>query len=286
VAVDGSGDFVVVWHSEGSSGDDASSFSIQGQRYRVPGVVGDRVWLDRDLDGLQDAGEPGLPGIGVHLYEDPAMLVGSTTTDGAGLFQFEDGPGSYYLEFELPSIYSFTLRDQGGNDSVDSDADPVTGETDTFVIVSAANDASWDAGMANGIGDFVWLDGNGNGVQDGGELGIGGIVVELRTATAVLVATTVTGSDGHYALPELEAGVYSLKFVPPPGSTFTVQDNIENDDTLDSDVDPVTGTTPFFLFSLGAIDLDWDAGLSTYTAGIFSDGFESGNTSAWSTAAP
>jgi hypothetical protein len=40
VAVDGSGDFVVVWTSYGSSGDDASGFSIQGQTYTA-GIFSD-----------------------------------------------------------------------------------------------------------------------------------------------------------------------------------------------------------------------------------------------------
>ncbi len=37
VALDADGDFVVVWHSNGSSGTDSSSFSIQGQRYASGG---------------------------------------------------------------------------------------------------------------------------------------------------------------------------------------------------------------------------------------------------------
>jgi hypothetical protein len=72
--------------------------------------------------------------------------------------------------------------------------------------------------------------------------------------------------------------------VPPAGSVFTMQ-NV-GDDTLDSDVNPTTGTTQVFAFASGSIDTRWDAGLSTYTAGIFSDGFESGNTSAWSSVVP
>ncbi len=36
VAVDADGDFVVVWESNGSSGSDTDSTSIQGQRYAGP----------------------------------------------------------------------------------------------------------------------------------------------------------------------------------------------------------------------------------------------------------
>jgi hypothetical protein len=100
----------------------------------------------------------------------------------------------------------------------------------------------------------------------------------------VLVATTVTDSDGRYSFVELAAGNYYLEFLPPVGSVFTTQD--AGADTVDSDVDPTTGTTQVFAFASGSIDTRWDAGLSTYTAGIFTDGFESGNTSAWSSVVP
>ena len=39
VAADANGDFVVVWHSLGSSGPDTSSKSIQGQRYASDGSI-------------------------------------------------------------------------------------------------------------------------------------------------------------------------------------------------------------------------------------------------------
>jgi len=39
VAADSDGDFVVVWESNGSSGTDTSSYSVQGQRYSVPAHV-------------------------------------------------------------------------------------------------------------------------------------------------------------------------------------------------------------------------------------------------------
>ena len=38
VAMDGDGDFVITWTSDGSAGSDQSSFSIQGQRFNAPGA--------------------------------------------------------------------------------------------------------------------------------------------------------------------------------------------------------------------------------------------------------
>lgn len=64
------------------------------------GTVGDRVWRDFDGDGVQDAGEPGIDGVGVTL-EDGAAFSESTTTAGGGLYQFVDvPPGSYTLSVD------------------------------------------------------------------------------------------------------------------------------------------------------------------------------------------
>ena len=39
VSLDADGDFVVVWHSDGSAGTDTDSLSIQGQRYDSTGAA-------------------------------------------------------------------------------------------------------------------------------------------------------------------------------------------------------------------------------------------------------
>jgi hypothetical protein len=53
------------------------------------------------------------------------------------------------------------------------------------------------------IGDRVWEDSNGNGVQDAGELGKAGVTLELYDAAGtVLLATTTTDANGHYSFNE------------------------------------------------------------------------------------
>jgi Peptidase family C25/SdrD B-like domain len=48
------------------------------------------------------------------------------------------------------------------------------------------------------IGNRVWNDANGNGVQDAGELPIAGVAVHLYNAANVLIATAVTNAEGEY----------------------------------------------------------------------------------------
>ena len=104
----------------------------------TPVALGDFVWDDLDGDGVQDAGEPGVEGVGVTLFQvDPGggapIEIGTDTTDVDGLYLFTDlPPGEYYVVFDLATLPTgsvVTFQDQGGDDTVDSDADPITGQT-------------------------------------------------------------------------------------------------------------------------------------------------------------
>ncbi|MEM8533901.1 MAG: SdrD B-like domain-containing protein, partial [Chloroflexota bacterium] len=72
------------------------------------------------------------------------------------------------------------------------------------------------------IGNLVWRDDNGNGVQDPGEPGIAGVTVRLYTDSGTLIAgaTAVTDADGHYYFSSDPAGtstgdsIYNLPLQP------------------------------------------------------------------------
>ena len=61
--------------------------------------IGNRVWLDVDTDGIQDAGEQSLLAVEVGLYDtsDPGnpVLVGTTFTDSNGEYYFNDSNVTY-----------------------------------------------------------------------------------------------------------------------------------------------------------------------------------------------
>ncbi len=60
------------------------------------------------------------------------------------------------------------------------------------------------------IGDYVWDDANGDGVQDVGETGLAGVTVTLVDASNTVVATTVTDANGGYYFADVAAGTYSV----------------------------------------------------------------------------
>lgn len=60
-----------------------------------PLLLGDSVWLDGDRDGVQDPWEPGIGGVVVQLVDEMGNVIATTTTDGAGWYDFGVEPGTY-----------------------------------------------------------------------------------------------------------------------------------------------------------------------------------------------
>jgi SdrD B-like domain len=110
--------------------------------------LGDFVWHDVNMNGIQDQGEAGIPGVTVNLYSCADVLLASTTTNASGYYLFPNlNPGDYYVVFVAPGGYVFSPQDQGADDALDSDADIVNGKTICTTLEAGENDMTWDAGL-------------------------------------------------------------------------------------------------------------------------------------------
>ncbi|MBK8192271.1 MAG: hypothetical protein IPK76_03290 [Lewinellaceae bacterium] len=172
--------------------------------FYLPAKLGDYVWSDTDGDGVQDGGEPGIGSVTVTLNGttgDGSPVNLTTSTDGTGFYEFTDlAPGTYTVTFTTPGGSTATTPNEGGDDTLDSDADPVTGAAPPVTLVSGENNPTIDAGFLQvaEIGNYVWEDTNANGVQDGGEPGIGGVPVTLNGTTGTgQTVTETTTTDGN-----------------------------------------------------------------------------------------
>ncbi|MBK8952962.1 MAG: hypothetical protein IPM85_12460 [Chitinophagaceae bacterium] len=115
----------------------------------------------------------------------------------------------------------------------------------------------------NGIGDYVFLDADADGIQDAGEGGIAGVTVKLRNSSGTVLATTTTDVNGYYSFYDpAQYGTYNyqLQFVTPTGYTPSPA-NQGSDDNKDSD--PVSGIIPAFTVPNGTWNNSFDAGFST-----------------------
>ncbi|MBZ0288082.1 MAG: carboxypeptidase regulatory-like domain-containing protein, partial [Anaerolineae bacterium] len=230
----------------------------------LPASLGNYVWLDANDNGVQDGGESGVPNVTVRLLNTSFAVLATTTTDAGGNYLLNNLiPGSYIVEFVPPAGHVIARLDQGGNDATDSDANRTTGRTITKNLAMGENDLTWDAGLVQvaSIGDRVWIDINNNGVQDGGENGLGSVTVQLRDSGGTVVATTTTDASGNYSFTNLTPADYSIRVVLPAGYQFSPQDAAAATDATDSDVNTTTGISATTTLGSGVNDLTWDAGL-------------------------
>jgi len=213
--------------------------------------IGDFVWIDKNVNGLQDSDEVGVSGINVTLKKD-GQDFNTTTTDSNGKYQFCGlKAGTYQVVFDLttlPEHYTVTIQDAGNDDSKDSDADPSTGESAQVTIQNDGDPdiLTVDMGIYKKpcLGDFVWLDKNGNGIQDSDEAGIDGVTVELLDASGAKInggttteTNTTNGKSGYYEFCDLDIDT-EYKVLFDINDSYKISPaNQGSDDANDSDAD-------------------------------------------------
>ncbi|GLW80517.1 SdrD B-like domain-containing protein [Actinokineospora globicatena] len=221
-----------------------------------PDSIGGRVWVDLDGDGVIDNDEPTrLPNVTVTLQDGNGVLITTTTTDSNGHYTFPNLPlGNYIVVETQPVGYGSTTPNTVPVTLLQINPNTVDGKTVNF-------------GERHGsIGDFVWSDTNGNGLQDSGEPGVAGVTLTLYSDNGTPITTTTTDGDGKYHFADLPSGTYYVGATLPAGKSFT-KPNVEGD-ALNSDVSWVTGVSAALVVEPdgnGAIPqlTDVDAGLVT-----------------------
>lgn len=182
-------------------------------------VLGDFVWYDANGNGLADPGEVGIPGIEILLYGAGPDGIFGTPDDPPSPFTTTTGPDGTYLFTGLPPGPYFLTYNQDDITDLGLTNDPTNtgpGQT-TYSFTAVAGDVistldfGFDGGTFGSIGDRIWLDVDGDGVQDAGEQGLGGVTVNLLDSTGtVILATTTTDANGNYDFVGLPAGSYRV----------------------------------------------------------------------------
>jgi hypothetical protein len=231
--------------------------------------IGDRIWLDEDGDGLQDAGEAGIPNVKVVLYaSDGTTVLATTYTDSEGGYVFSNlSPGTYVVKVDPTSMPAGLTANQT------YDPDATKDNQTTVTLAAGVENTTTDFGYnwssvcetntpgdvgcptpTGAIGDKVWIDANGNGVQDPGEAGLAGVNVELvnigpdgiyGTADDVAPVLATTDAAGNYIFDGLSAGAYVVR-IPTTPSGYTQTGDPDQPGTICTTCDGRT-TTPVLL---------------------------------------
>ncbi|MDJ0706453.1 MAG: SdrD B-like domain-containing protein [Leptolyngbyaceae cyanobacterium MO_188.B28] len=139
--------------SSGISDDHSIAINLWTFCEAFPEIRG-RVWDDdSNPNGIRDGGEANIGSVGVELYDagdrgnPSATPIAVTTTAADGAYEFTNQrPGDYFIRFVPPLNKGFTTADQGGDDTIDSDADS-SGDTADFTLTSGIDQENWDAGL-------------------------------------------------------------------------------------------------------------------------------------------
>jgi uncharacterized repeat protein (TIGR01451 family) len=234
--------------------------------FKGTGSIGDFVWHDTNNDGIQQVSESGLAGVVVQLrYAGGDNILGNN--DDMLFTQTTDFNGKYFFNNLSAGQYQVSVLNGipvGLNPSVQS-AQNVGGNTSGIINLAAGqSDLKVDFGFqgviygTGKIGDTVWLDSNGDGIQNNGEKGLSNQVVTIvhpgndgvfGTGDDISLTQT-TDSEGKYLFAGLPASAYQIKVTPPNGTT------------------PTTSTIYSTTLTDGQVDLKGDFGFANGTGKI------------------
>ena len=179
-------------------------------------TIAGTVWHDRGDEFVP------LEGVEVNLLDGSGKLLAEALTDEEGLYAFADlMPGDYQLSVLMPEGQVVVEPDderltEGGLISVMTTCHGREAVTDVFRLTMGDDRLTMDIGsvLPGRLGDRVWLDENGNGLQDLDEGGIPNIRIELLRGGEV-IGTATTDQYGFYFFADLYPGVYTLRVAVP-----------------------------------------------------------------------
>ena len=228
----------------GSTGVDAPattvpSVGVAGVTATVPGTtikvsVGDYVWWDLDRDGIQDARDIPIEGavLTIKKVDGSAVTdvfgkpVTTTVTDANGRYSFDNLPPGRYTVTVTPPMTARTTKALAGKDV---SKDSSTGSATSVVLTAdGQRDPTLDFGFYKpsvSVGNFVWRDVKGDGLQNISDKGLAGFKLTIKTVSGRAVTDVygravrpiTTKADGKYLFEDLPPGRYEVFITYPRG---------------------------------------------------------------------
>jgi len=132
-----------------------------GAGFYPQAIVGNLVWIDENLDGIQNPFEERLPGVLVQAYEASTnAMLGEALTDDEGVYMIDNlEKKDIYLKFHAPAGMTATADNVGWNPNLDSDVDGTYGEGTTRMF-STSPDVTMthiDFGVAFSVLPVTWV---------------------------------------------------------------------------------------------------------------------------------
>ena len=178
--------------------------------------IGGTAWIDRGNGTMET-----LAGTVVSLLDEHGEVLKNVTTGENGAYRFDKlMPGNYQLDVTVPEgcviIEPDDRRLSGDQVSVITDMVNRQGTSDMIDLKMAQDQLKMDIGcvLPGRVGDFCWVDLDGDGLQGMNEPGIPDVkIVLMRDGNAV--AETETDQYGFYRFNDLYPASYTLQVTAP-----------------------------------------------------------------------
>ena len=276
------------------NGTSCSSCNLDADFGYMPlGSIGDFVFWDNNGNAEPDYADSGISGVTVTLtntsiitdvdgtvYAIGTYISTTTTSDGSdgnpiGFYRFTDlVSGTYSV-----SVDSSLAPISGASQTADPDRDGVACADNTYPSMSACDDATTvtilpgtnymgaDFGYqpTGVIGDFIWYDQDGDGLQDDDEIGIASVVITITNGVSTY--TTTTDYNGDYSFSNLADDTWTVTVQQPAGMTTT--SGAESIGTLSTDV-VLSGGSVISIGGSGCSNCDLDIDLGFQINGPYS----------------
>ncbi len=230
---------------------------FDGGFYNTSNISGS-IFLDGNQNLKYDTNEIYAGGIKVYLKDEAGNIINTTTTDQNGFYKFTNiKPNKYYVEAEKWDSFSYKDKEDGIYSNNKSKVYEITSGSNILNVdgIIWLNKDVVDK-YSKIMGNFLFLDANGDGIQNTNETGIDNVEVSLYNEDYDLINKTTTTNGFYYfaAYP----GEYKLSFDIDGNTYFISPKEQGNDKELDSNLNT---NNEIDTFVLKEDDLSLDAGV-------------------------
>ena len=201
------------------------------------GEITGNLYIDTNGNGVQDAGEPSLANVDVIITDSNGDMQ-TVSTDANGDYTATVPPGTTTVDVDENDPQYPTGFEQTEGD------DPTVVSVASGGTTDAGNDGYYQPGTVSG---HLYLDENGNGVQDPGDPDLANVDVIITDSNGD-TQTVSTDSNGNYTA------------TVPPGTTIVDVD--ENDPQYPNSSEQTEGDDPTTVTAIAGMDVD--AGIDGY----------------------
>ena len=188
----------------------------------VPAELCGTVYHDRNNNGMQDAGEEGIGGTVIQLFDANGNLLAEQVTDADGRYCFADlVAGEYKLREMQPTAYIDGLDSVG---SISGVTNGMQDKNDEFCMIQllggdSGNEYNFGELKLASLSGYVHTDPNGDCLFDRttGDSPLANVMLELLNSDGEVIATTTTNANGFYEFQDLIPGEYSVRQQQPDG---------------------------------------------------------------------